>query len=71
MIPENRYTAEELPQVNERIKTDEACQATLTLPYELRRKSRQRARLDDGREVALLLPRGTVLRQSDVLRASG
>ncbi|MFP5344761.1 MAG: urease accessory protein UreE [Gammaproteobacteria bacterium] len=70
MIPENRYPAEELPQVSERIKTGEACHATLTLPFELRRKSRQRVRLDDGREIALLLPRGAVLRQDDVLRAA-
>ena len=34
---------------------------TLTLPFEERRKSRLRACLDDGREVAVLLPRGTVL----------
>ncbi len=69
MISEERYAAEGLLQVTERITTDEACQATLTLPFESRRKSRQRARLDDGREIALLLPRGTVLRQDDVLRA--
>jgi urease accessory protein len=71
MISEGRHAAEELPQVRERIAIHEDCQATLTLPYELRRKSRQRARLDDGREIALLLPRGTVLRQDDVLRAAG
>lgn len=70
MISEERYTVAGLPQVSERIKTDETCHATLTLPYESRRKSRQRARLDDGREIALLLPRGTVLRQDDVLRAA-
>jgi len=70
MISEERYAVEGLVQVSERITTDEACQAALTLPFELRRKSRQRARLDDGREIALLLPRGTVLRQDDVLRAA-
>jgi len=43
---------------------------TLTLPFELRQKSRLRARLDDGEEVALLLPRGRVLRGGDVLRAT-
>ena len=41
----------------------------LTLPFELRRKSRLRARLDDGREVALLLERGSVLRDGDRLRS--
>jgi len=34
---------------------------TLTLPFEDRRKSRLLARLDDGREAAVVLPRGTVL----------
>jgi urease accessory protein len=42
---------------------------TLTLPFELRQKSRLRARLDDGEEVALSLPRGRVLRGGDLLRA--
>ena len=40
----------------------------LTLPYELRQKSRLRARLDDGAEIGLFLPRGTVLRHGDCLR---
>jgi urease accessory protein len=34
---------------------------TLTLPFEERRKSRLLTRLDDGREAAVVLPRGTVL----------
>jgi urease accessory protein len=41
---------------------------TLTLPFELRQKSRLRARLDGGREVGLFLPRGRVLRDGDLLR---
>jgi urease accessory protein len=56
-------------QVTERIENAAEPQATLTLPFELRQKSRLRARLDDGREVALILPRGTVLRYGDRLRA--
>ena len=40
----------------------------LTLGFEERRRSRMRIRLDDGREAALLLPRGTVLRDGDRLR---
>jgi urease accessory protein len=40
----------------------------LTLRFEDRRRSRLRAALDDGREVALLLPRGTILRDGDRLR---
>ncbi len=40
----------------------------LTLRFEDRRRSRMRVNLDDGREAALLLPRGTVLRDGDRLR---
>jgi urease accessory protein len=40
----------------------------LTMRFEDRRRSRLRARLDDGREAALLLPRGTILRDGDRLR---
>src|SRR5436190_22968999 len=40
----------------------------LTLGFEDRRRSRMRIRTDDGREAALLLPRGTVLRDGDRLR---
>ena len=47
-----------------------AHQHTLTLPFDLRQKSRLRARLDGGEEVALQLPRGRVLRGGDLLRAS-
>jgi urease accessory protein len=44
--------------------------ARLTLPFELRQKSRLRCHLDDGEEVALLMPRGTVLRGGDLLLAA-
>ena len=40
---------------------------TLTLPFELRRKSRLLVRLDSGEEAGLFLPRGTVLRDGDRL----
>jgi urease accessory protein len=40
----------------------------LTLGFEDRRRSRMRTRIDDGREAALLLPRGTILRDGDRLR---
>jgi urease accessory protein len=43
--------------------------ARLTLPFELRQKSRLRCQLDDGEEVALLMARGTVLRGGDLLCA--
>jgi urease accessory protein len=42
--------------------------AMLTLGFEERRRSRMRIRIDDGREAALILPRGTILRDGDVLR---
>jgi len=41
----------------------------LTLTFENRRRSRLLARLDDGREVALMLPRGTILHDGDRVRA--
>lgn len=44
-------------------------QATLTLPFELRQKSRLKAALDDGTEVGLILSRGGLLRGGDLLRA--
>lgn len=42
---------------------------TLTLPFELRQKSRLRATLDNGDDIGLMLPRGTILRGGDVLKA--
>ncbi len=42
----------------------------LTLPFEQRQKSRLRARLDNGEEVALILPRGRVLRGGDRVAAT-
>ncbi|MES1206766.1 MAG: urease accessory protein UreE [Pseudomonadota bacterium] len=44
---------------------------TLTLSFEDRRRSRLRARLVDGDEVALFLPRGSRLRDGAWLRAEG
>jgi urease accessory protein len=41
--------------------------AAITLTFDQRRRSRLRARLDDGREVALMLPRALVLRDGDLL----
>jgi urease accessory protein len=41
----------------------------LVLPFERRCVSRQAARLSDGREAQLFLPRGTVLRHGDILEA--
>jgi len=41
----------------------------LTLPFELRQKSRLVASLDSGRSIALQLPRGHVLRDGALLQA--
>ncbi len=40
---------------------------SLTLPYELRQKSRQRVNLDNGEEAAICLARGTCLYHGDLL----
>ncbi len=40
----------------------------LELPFDLRQKSRLRARLESGEEVALILERGGVMRGGDVVR---
>jgi urease accessory protein len=41
----------------------------LVLPFDLRRKSRFRAKLTNGTEAILFLPRGSVLRDGDLLEA--
>lgn len=41
---------------------------SLTLPFDLRQKSRFLAKLDSGADIALVLPRGRVLRGGDRLR---
>ena len=44
------------------------CHDSLTLIFDQRQKSRQRVILDSGREAALVLPPGTILRDGDLLR---
>lgn len=52
------------------VSDEEAGSASvLTLPFELRKKSRLKANLDDGTEVGLILSRGELLRGGDFLRA--
>src|SRR5579862_3549598 len=46
-----------------------SAQEVLALPFELRRRSRLRSRLESGEEVGLFLPRGTALREGDLLQA--
>jgi urease accessory protein len=56
------------------LRPNEAYEVTvrgqLRLPFELRQKSRQRAALTTGEEVAVVLPRGEVLRGGDWVVAS-
>ena len=61
----------ELTEVMDR-RVGEAHRATdhLELPFDLRTKTRHRAKLASGEDVAVMLPRGTVLRGGDLLRAA-
>jgi len=42
---------------------------TITLPFDIRQKSRFKAALDNGEEVSVVLSRGVVLREGDCLQA--
>jgi urease accessory protein len=57
-------------EVREVLQETLAASEQLILPFELRQKSRLRATSVAGTEFALLLPRGTVLRDGDRLRAA-
>lgn len=57
-------------EIHELVGRPLAADASLTLPFEQRSRSRLRTRLDDGTEVGLFLSRGRVLRHGDRLRAS-
>ncbi|MCP5419420.1 MAG: urease accessory protein UreE [Gammaproteobacteria bacterium] len=56
-------------EFKERLSEGVGADASLTLPFESRQKSRLLTHLDDGREARLFLPRGTVLRDGDLLRS--
>jgi urease accessory protein len=47
-----------------------AASARVSLAFEYRQRSRQRARLDSGEEIGMVMPRGAVLRGGDRLLAS-
>jgi urease accessory protein len=55
--------------VRKRIPPRPAIDAELSLPFELRQKSRLRAAVSGGEEIGLFLERGTVLRGGDCLQA--
>ena len=67
-----KMNADENPelQITERLREPVDAQTTMTLPFEQRQKSRLRIRLDNGQDAGLFLPRGTVLRHGDRLRAT-
>lgn len=58
-----------LIKVTERLDQPATAQTTLSLPFELRQKSRFKANLDSGEKVGLMLSRGHPLRGGDCLRA--
>ncbi len=58
-----------LPMLTRRLPAGTEASTTAHLTLEQRGRSRQRIRLDDGREAGVLLPRGEVLRDGDVLGA--
>jgi urease accessory protein len=58
-----RYTDREIAE------TELDCLPKLVLPHDLRRKSRFLTTLANGTEAALFLPRGSVLRDGDLLEA--
>ena len=51
-------------------ETKEKAQNSMTLPFELRQKSRFKVVLDDGQEAGVILPRGKLLRGGDCLKTS-
>lgn len=48
-----------------------AGQPSLSLSFDLRSRSRIKARLSDGRDVGIVLPRGTVVRGGEWLAGPG
>ncbi len=58
-----------LIKVTELLDHPATADATLSLPFELRQKSRLKTNLDTGEEIGIMLPRGRVLRGGDCLKA--
>jgi len=59
---------EKLP--NQQNNYTDAINATLSLPIDMRIRSRAKVKLDDGREAGLFLDRGSLLRGGDLLRSA-
>lgn len=56
--------------ITKRLNDRQPAQARLTLPFELRQKSRLLSKLDTGEEVGVVLDRGVFMRGGDCLLAS-
>jgi urease accessory protein len=56
-------------RIEQHAAADASADAELVLSYELRQKCRFTALLSSGEEVAVVLPRGGVLHDADILRA--
>lgn len=56
--------------IEQKVAPGELWDEELVLPFELRQKSRFQTKLASGEEARLVLPRGTVLRGGDCLRAN-
>jgi urease accessory protein len=56
-----------VPMLTRRLPKSSEATATAHLTLDQRQRSRQRIRLDDGGEAGILLPRGEVLRDGDLL----
>jgi urease accessory protein len=70
MTDESSRRGSPLLTATERLGERRRADAQLVLPFELRSRSRLRARLSTGEEIGVLLPRGQVLRGGDLLHAS-
>jgi len=57
-------------ELAQRAPRDAVATASLTLPWERRSVTRQKVRLDDGRDAGLFLPRGEILRGGDRLAST-
>jgi urease accessory protein len=57
-------------ELDRRAPRDTKAIATLTLAWDRRSVTRQRVRLDDGRDAGVFLPRGEVLRDGDKLASA-
>jgi len=57
-------------EIDHLCETKQAAELTLTLPFQLRQKSRFKTTLDDGQDAGVILPRGRLLRGGDCLKTS-